>query len=209
MKTKTSDYELLSQIKRKDLKENIWEKITLWDRYQPVVHKRARYTHGIVAFSFEYEDIVQDFYLAFEKALNYINMEKIPTRNFHFGTIYFYFLRKAEKKLKKAHFLSYKNQIIHSFANLFESNNETEEFYCKHLPSFVLNFDELASYLEETISTKIFKILTKNEKIIVDELLQSKSITAISKSRQEEYFKTYKQVCKIKLKLKSIIEGER
>jgi len=209
---KISDYELMKRIVED---EDEWSKIHLWHRYQPVVHKRANYMMTVVSSRWEKDDLIQEFFIAFLKAVEYINLEKIPDESFHFGTIYFFFLRKVENRIKIHHFktLSVESE---SYEKLFhpESNSQdnsksihdkkaTETI--KH--SHIFDFDE-SSVLFNSIELPSFrKILTPDQNNVLSDLLARKKIVDISNSRNEKYGQVYKMVKEIREKAKTHFEA--
>lgn len=209
---KISDYELMRKV---SLEEDEWSKIQLWHRYQPVVHKRANYLMTIVSSRWEKDDLIQEFFLAFLKTIDYIDMEKIPDESFHFGTLFFFFLRKVENRIKIQYFRSI-NVESESYDNLFEGNSNSQEdsnntYGTKASntikTSEIFQFDE-SSVLFNAVELPSFrKILTRDQNNILTDLLEKKKIVDISDSRNQKYSHVYKIIKEIRMKAHSHFVG--
>lgn len=210
---KISDYELMKKIVEED---DGWSKIQLWHRYQPVVHKRSNYMMTIVGSRWEKDDLIQEFFLSFLRALDYIDLSKIPDTTFHFGTIYYFFLRKTENKIKIKHFQLNKveedsyEKLFHPELSQDNASDSGYEYRAKetiqHNPIF--EFDE-SSILFNSMELPAFrKSLTLDQDDILSDILEKKKIVDISKSRKQKYSQVYKIVVQIREKAKQHFEGD-
>lgn len=210
---KISDYELMKRV----VEENDeWSKIHLWHRYQPVVHKRSNYLIKVVGSRWEIEDLIQEFFIAFVNALDYIDLEKIPDETFHFGTIYFFFLRKTENRIKNKHFKisrieedSYE-RLFHPEKSILNNNDAVFEKKAKNAVmnnTSIFDFDE-SSVLFQSVELPSFrKTLTPDQNVILTDVLQRKKIVDISKSRKQKYSQVYKIITEIREKAKNHFVG--
>lgn len=209
MKHKISDFQLMKSIKENN---DEWSLSMLWKRYQPMVHKRTNYLYSIVRSRFDYEDIYQEFFLSFIKAIEYLDISKIPDSSFHFSTIYFFFLRKKEYKIKKEYFRLQEKEIeIASYSSIFEgvSDQPTDDSSYKHLiPNFLVEEgrDVIYGNSAQDKLKNLYENLNSRQQMILDLLLSSSSISDISKALNEKYHVIYKEVKKIREKTKSFFE---
>lgn len=201
MNRKISDVELLTKIKQEDK----WALIQLWQRYQPVVHKRSNYMMKVVYLSYEKEDLLQEFFLSFLDAVEYVDMDKIPSSSFHFSTIFFYFLRNKEAKIKKKYFRNIKNIEFGDYEELIEPDKEKRTLEFGGGTHFTFNEEAI---LLSRIDLPLFrKILSEKQNEILSHLLQDRKIKDISRVTGEKYMRVYHNVVAIREKAKSFFEG--
>lgn len=210
---KISDYELMRRVVNEN---DEWAKIHLWHRYQPVVHKRASYMMTIVGSRWEKDDLIQEFFLSFLKAIDYIDLSKIPDESFHFGTIYFFFLRKTENKIKKIHFRlngieedSYEKLFHPELENTKDHNDIFVDPRAKETVSHSVHFDfDESSVLFNSVELPAFRSkLSSDQNSVLDDLLERKKIADISRTRKQKYMHVYKIVIDIRKKAKHHFVG--
>ena len=209
---KISDYGLMKKI----VEENDeWSKIHLWHRYQPVVNKRATYLMSIVSSHWEKDDLIQEFFLSFLKAVDYIDLEKIPDETFHFGTLYFFFLRKTENRIKNKYFKRLKDEvsyedIFHPEKDGYSCNDSIIDIRAKetiHNNPVKFDFDD-SSILFKSVELPDFrKKLTETQNSILTGILERRKIVDISKSLSQKYSKTYIDVVRIREEAKNHFVG--
>jgi hypothetical protein len=197
---KISDLDLIKKIKKDNCE---FSKVQLWTRYQPLVHKKSLGTFRYFKNYLSLNDIHQDMYLAFEKALKYFDIKKAVSPDFKFGTIFHYFILKVRRKYKKEYFKHQESFV--SYEEIFEeksSDSENDSGFRNLIPNdYIEKFDALNEMINSDEATlNFFKTLDDFQLSIVDELLQSKNMKEISLEKKLPYNKIYKEVKLIKEK---------
>lgn len=202
-----TDYDLLLDIKTTpDDADDMWPRLQLWNRYQPVIYKRTRYLMSILRSKYEQNDIVQELFIAFHDAVDYVDMEKIPSEDFKFGTVLFFFLRKQEKKIKDHYFRKLSKDKRESYETLFSSNVDSEELNdsTSYIPENKMGMSENTLLFFRVELPRFQKKLDYLEKKVFQHLLSEKvSIREISRREKLSYAKTRNIALQIRAKAKN------
>ena len=196
-KKKISDTELIYRIKES---WDPWSLVTLYNRYSPMISKHAFKLYRQVYEFFELEDIKQDYYFAFLKAIQYADPNKIKDMgSFSFSTIFWYHIKHVDRKTRK-YFFQRKEE-------LYESNS-LEELDQTGVVSYSLGPEDMVMPLQKVVSSYL-NSLSEEEVKIVESLSEasssSKRVTSVAKALNVSYNTANKKIKSLQEKTKPIV----
>lgn len=190
-----TDYELMVNVKN----GCVDSKLKLWERYNSKVqstffkNKKFFTLMGVL-----HEDFVQEAYFAFEKCIDYINLEKMKKSGASFGTSFYWFLLKLKNKYKiKKHrmgFPIYLSEIITQDKSSREYSLNLE-FLEKTSTTFNEEYEK--NYVFSLVQDFIHSQNDENKKVL-QWYIEGVSIKEISRRVDISYSKVYKYINKTK-----------
>jgi DNA-directed RNA polymerase specialized sigma subunit len=190
-----SDLEILKKIKNGESQF----KLVLWERYENYVNKSFfRYRKMIMCAS-SFDDFIQDSYIAFEKALDYLDIQKMEDSGCNsFGTIFFFFIKKVIAGYKRGldHFgvpllisdIFYNNSITSDDKEGTPSNLSAIKFTNQTQSLFS---DELKSSQKEKVLENYLEKVSGDKKRTLELLLSGEKISNISRFLDKKYSYIY------------------
>ncbi len=195
------DFELIKKIKEGDSKA----KLELWNKYQFFIHRHYNRNFGFYMSCGETrEDFVQDSWIAFDKAVKKVSLEKMIEKDVkNFTTIFYYSLMKIKNRFQKEKY-KYGTPILTSSFKKGDSESSISPILKEfNLKTEILFSDCLeASYKSRLLKSYASTIKDKRKKEILNLFLSGLKLVEISRSMDREYSEVYQSFNRIKKEIK-------
>lgn len=205
-----TDIELLKKIKNEN---SIECRDALWNRYQGKIYNtyfKSKSFYNLVDVSIE--EFVQESWIAFCDALDYVNIQKMEDSGSElFATHFYFFLLKIKNKFQ-GELYRYGVPILTSEI-FFNPNSDSNHDELSVSTSLAIEFNEKTScnledeakvYSARKIIYEYVDHLQGSEKEIIELYLENKKISEISRALKLKYTEVYQFIGRVKKDLETI-----
>jgi len=212
-----SDLDLIVLSKSSDEKISLEARYALWNRYQFFIKKK--YFQWLSTFSrehVEFDDFVQESYIAFAKALELCDVDRMKEKNVNnFSTVLYFQLLKLKNKYD-VHYNNYGH--IYSYSELsseIDENNPEEKFAGSNtiagqwIAATLVNPEvEQKKYMYENLMNEYQSSLDEIDNKIYELIIERKKVPSIIEMFSSQFSESEikSKIHKIKTGLKNYIE---